>query len=365
MDHNEKIKNLSDTLINSSYPLNLYKSLLAKQAVLENVANKLIIPSSYIAPLGVQLEITYNCNLNCYHCYNDSSSRKTTPELTPRQWMNLAQEIADMGVFIAIISGGEPLLKQNILFKLMDIMHKSGMYFVLISNGYLMDDDIVKKLLKYEYRYIQISIDGAAPEIHDAIRGVPGSWQRAVQAATKISSAGLPLSVACTVLPENYRHIRDMVELAVTLGAHQLILDSVIYSGRAAAQREKLLPLKSKIKYINQQIKDCRKIYGNTLFIISYMAQAIQLRGKAIGANKIALIRPNGDVKIDCLMPFVFGNITRKPLQQIWQEGLNLGYEHPKVKSMINAIVEDEDLMTAANFPCPNRDNDIYLEEQP
>ncbi len=129
-----------------------------------------------------QLELTYRCNQKCIHCYNNSGdSHAFSGELTIDEWINVCYQLKEMDIFQCIISGGEPTLLGDNLFKLMDILSENNTSFIVISNGILINREMAQKFSKYKFDWFQISIDGSRPEIHDYIRGCP-SWHKALKA---------------------------------------------------------------------------------------------------------------------------------------------------------------------------------------
>ena len=134
-------------------------------------------PKEFDFPLGVQLELTAKCNLNCKHCYNRSAALNDS-KMTIDDWKGVVNDIiAHGGVFQTIISGGEPLMVGPKLTEIMDPLHDDGTGFVLITNGYLVDDKWVNLLKKYRYYWIQVSIDHLLEAEHDDFREKKGSWK--------------------------------------------------------------------------------------------------------------------------------------------------------------------------------------------
>lgn len=199
-------------------------------------------PVKFSFPVLLQFELTSKCNLKCLHCYNRSGDKDKLTKMTPDDRKNFCRYLVKHGgIFYCIISGGEPLLLGKDLFEIMDILHEDNTIFTLISNGYLMSKDIVKRLTKYNLTRIQISVDGPNKEIHDWFRQKDGSFERAVKACFYISGYGIPLSIATTVHPKNLNYMFEMAELAYNLGASSLIFGEVFKSGRAAFHPEIML----------------------------------------------------------------------------------------------------------------------------
>ena len=116
-----------------------------------------------IFPLAsLQFELTSHCNAFCRHCYNNSGVQNHVLDpMTPEKWISFAEYLVRHGgVFECLLSGGEPLLLGEQLFRIMDVLHDDGTLFLLQTNGTLLTEDIATKLKKNKYNWLQISIDG-------------------------------------------------------------------------------------------------------------------------------------------------------------------------------------------------------------
>lgn len=315
-------------------------------------------PAEFSIPISLQFELTSKCNLRCLHCYNRSAESKTSDAMTVQRWKEVTREIIDMGgIFQCILSGGEPLLLGDHLFEIMDMLHEDGTSFLLISNGHLLDDEVVKKLKKYRFFWIQISIDGATPELHDEIRTEEGSWKKAVKAAMRIAEAGIPLAIAHSTTPKNFLKLRDMTHLAYRLGANSLIAGEIFPSGRGAVNRELLMNNEQRgelwrtIEELNHEFKD-------KITIKRAMVNRIKLESGMELPNSGAIIRPNGDIRLDCVAPFVMGNVAKNSFKEQWQKYSSLCWKDERVAKYINSInLYDNESMIHSNY----LDDDIYL----
>lgn len=154
-----------------------YSRIKSQRANVKKMQSIGLYPKKFDMPILLQFELTHKCNVFCKHCYNNSGTHNTCKDaMTPEKWKQFCHYIVEKGgIFECIISGGEPLLLGNDLFDIMDILHEDGTYFLLITNGFLLTEEKVKKLAKYHYKWIQVSIDGATAEYHDAFRQKNGS----------------------------------------------------------------------------------------------------------------------------------------------------------------------------------------------
>lgn len=295
-------------------------------------------PRRFELPVALQMELTGRCNLRCKHCYNVSGeTAKTT--MTPGDWRTLARQlVAAGGLFECIISGGEPLLLGDDLTTIMDILHDDGTAFVLISNGFLMDDAWIRKLKKFRYSHFQISIDGAFAELHDEFRGVQGSFERATAAAFKAAAAGLPVRIAHTVSKSTLPYMEEMVNLAWKLGAKTLVLGEATPSGRTYEHTEETILNDADLAYMYDSIEKLIPQYGGKIEIMRSSFLKHQLLLYQSQPNSAVIVRPDGNVRLDCMTPFVIGNVKERPFLDIWREKGGDCWRHPKVKQYIDSV---------------------------
>lgn len=241
----------------------------------------------------------------------------------------------------------------------MEVLDRYNVKFIFITNGLLIDEDLIKKLAKFKYTWFQVSIDGSRPELHNYVRGIE-CWDQAIKAANLVKRAGLPLVISHAIVSKNYEYLEEMIDLAYLLGAKRIVTGPFTYTGRALINGEKLeLSKEEKIKAYDLIAKKSEQ-YKGQMQVIASAEEPLGLRIKATEVNGVMLIRPNGDVKIDCIAPFKIGNILEEDIYSIWD---NIGrdvWKHPKVVEYINNIKSSEDLRTIESRV--NLDEDILLE---
>ncbi|NLJ84596.1 MAG: radical SAM protein, partial [Halanaerobiaceae bacterium] len=119
------------------------------------------------------IEITSLCNLKCIHCYNSSSSN-TKKHLNISELEQCLSYFNEIGIKQISVSGGEPLLYPN-LMELLEICSFYEMEVFLVTNGTLLNNDLVSKIRKH-IKYYQVSLDGDR-DTNDTLRGV-GSYDK-------------------------------------------------------------------------------------------------------------------------------------------------------------------------------------------
>jgi len=182
------------------------------------------------APFQVVWDVTYGCNLRCKHCYA-SAGRPLEDELSTDEALGLIDRLAEMGVPILAFSGGEPLTRPDIL-QLVKRARERGMYVAMATNGTLISPTKAKEMRDAGVEYLQISIDGADASSHDALRGIPGCFDRALDGIKNAVAEQFFVNISTTVTKRNYREVEDIIDLCDELGANWFMAYNFIPAGR-------------------------------------------------------------------------------------------------------------------------------------
>jgi len=171
-------------------------------------------------PLSVQLDLTYRCNERCVHCYLDHDDHG---EMTTAEIKHLLDEMADAGVFVLSLSGGEIFLRKD-LFEILEYARFQRQFCVkLKTNAIMIREREAARLKEIGVESIQISIYSHRPEVHDGITLVPGSLQRSLTAARFLKSQGLRVIFANVLMTENAQDYRGVISLAEELGVESTL----------------------------------------------------------------------------------------------------------------------------------------------
>jgi MoaA/NifB/PqqE/SkfB family radical SAM enzyme len=264
-------------------------------------------------PIGVKLELTYHCNLRCGFCYTDSPRRTLarTAEMSDEQWRRIVSQAIELGLIEAVITGGEPLLRRELTLETVERLTAAGMMVTLNSNGWFLDADVADRLAAAGAR-VHVSLDGASAELHDASRGVPGSWLRAVQAIDLMLARGGQVQVAHVVTPRNEATLEEFLDQMRLLAPSSVRVVPVGLIGAAAREGEWTVDL-----------EHVRATMGH----FGHQARPRLLIGSEVPGSVIALdsapraflVRPNGAFLPDSQHPFSFGDASRQDLEDCWQ----------------------------------------------
>ena len=173
----------------------------------------------------VAWETTRNCNLACIHCRASATTGPYSGELDTAEAFQLLDQIAEITKPIIILTGGEPLLRDDI-FDIAAYGTQKGFRMVMAPNGTLVTEDVAKKLVAAGIKRISISLDGATARSHDSFRKVDGAFEGAINAMKIARKVGLDFQVNTTITKTNLDQIPKIQQLAVNCGAvaHHIFL---------------------------------------------------------------------------------------------------------------------------------------------
>jgi heme b synthase len=185
-------------------------------------------------------ETTRRCNLACLHCRAAAGSGPYPGELTTDEGIKLLDDLATMGQVVVILTGGEPLLREDI-FDLTAYGTGLGHRMVMAVNGTLVTPAIAARLKDAGIQRVSISIDGATATSHDRLRAVEGAYAGALAGIAACRKAGLPFQINTTVTRTNRAELPAIHELAIKLEAAAHHVFVLVPTGRGELIREELL----------------------------------------------------------------------------------------------------------------------------
>jgi len=180
----------------------------------------------------VAWEVTRRCNLNCVHCRAASTRGPYPGELGTEKCLGILDQIRSVGEPIVILTGGEPLLRDDI-FDLAEHGTRAGLRMVMATNGSLLTLDIINRMKSSGIKRVSVSIDGADERQHDGFRMVSGAFNKSMEGIRLLKEANVDFQINTTVTRHNVNNIKEIFEMSVALGAvaHHLFL--LVPTGRA------------------------------------------------------------------------------------------------------------------------------------
>lgn len=195
-----------------------------------------------VPPLRLMFwETTKACNLRCQHCRAVPEAERSAVELTTEESFGLIDQIAEVAKPVLILSGGEPLYRQDI-FEIGAYGRGKGFRMALATNGTMIDRPLAERVRTTGFSRVAISLDGAVPATHDAFRGIRGSHAKAIDGLRFLRDAGVSIQVNSTIAKHNVSELPALLDLALSLGADALHLFMLVPvgCGVSIADREML-----------------------------------------------------------------------------------------------------------------------------
>ena len=176
----------------------------------------------FARPYVVSWNLTYRCNLACEHCYLDAGGTPLVgtenfadrSELGTEECFRVIDEIAAFAPeCLTILTGGEPLLRRDIL----EIVRRAAereLWVVVGTNGVRITENVARRLAEAGARGLSLSLDALDPDRHDRFRKVRGAWQNTVEGAEILNRTGLPFIVQTTAGSHNLGELDAIADFA-------------------------------------------------------------------------------------------------------------------------------------------------------
>ncbi|PKF70599.1 heme d1 biosynthesis radical SAM protein NirJ [Pseudomonas fluvialis] len=191
-------------------------------------------PGSTRAPVVIW-NLLRRCNLTCKHCYATSADSEFRNELDTTEALGVIDQLHEAGVRVLILSGGEPLLRDDI-FQLADYARDKGFYVALSTNGTLIDEQNIERIAAADFDYVGISIDGLEA-VHDEWRQLKGSFAASMHAIDLCRARGIRVGLRTTLTQHNYPQLPALLELMRAHDVQKFYLSHLNYSGRGKRSR--------------------------------------------------------------------------------------------------------------------------------
>jgi radical SAM protein with 4Fe4S-binding SPASM domain len=298
----------------------------------------------FARPYVVSWNLTYRCNLACEHCYLDAGPKPLVgtdnfadrSELGTEECFRVIDEIAAFAPeCLTILTGGEPLLRRDIL-EIVQRAAERGLWVVVGTNGVRITENVAQRLAEAGARGLSLSLDALDPDRHDRFRMVRGAWQNTVEGAEILNRTGLPFIVQTTAGSHNLGELDAIADFAhdrlaakvwnlyflVPTGRGQFVSDMTpaeydevlasLYRIQQKYHRRMLVNAKCAPHYIKTVLENVSAESDPTIRTYSGGAG-----GCPAGTHYMG-IRPNGDVTPCPYLPVFAGNLRRAALTDLW-----------------------------------------------
>jgi len=288
--------------------------------------------------------VTRACNLNCVHCYARAVERTHDKELTHDQGIALIDDLADFGVPVILFSGGEPLMRRD-LVDLASYAVKKGMRAVISTNGTLITPKKAQELKQIGLSYVGVSLDGMA-EINDRFRGKKGAFEEALAGIKNCQEVGLKVGLRFTINRMNIDEIPYIFDLLEENRIPRVCFYHLVYAGRGSDLVDQALEHGETRKTVDLIIDRTRDLHDRGMpaevltvdnhadgpYLYLRMLEEKNPRADDVlrllkmneGNNSgrgIGCVSWDGAVHADQFWRhYSFGNVLEKPFSEIWAD---------------------------------------------
>ncbi len=187
-------------------------------------------------------EITSRCNFKCKMCYvhSEDCNCHADEELSFEQWESVADQALDAGIVFVLITGGEPLIR-NDFSAIYEMLIKKGFVVSVNSNLSLVTEEHIKLFKKYPPSRINASLYGVSDETYQNLCGVP-AYSKVEKVIDKLKESGIPVKINSSITPFNCQDIDGIISFC---NQKQLNLQTASYmfpSARLSVGRERFVP---------------------------------------------------------------------------------------------------------------------------
>lgn len=284
-----------------------------------------IFSTSVNAPYKADIALTYGCNNECPHCYNEPD-RLTMPSLPVESWKKIFEKLVAVGVPHFIFTGGEATLHPD-LPELIASADQLGPIVGLNTNGRrIHHKPYMETLAEAGLNHIQITLGSHIPEIHDAMMGAV-SYSQTVRGIENALESGVYTITNTTLMRCNMDHAEAIVEFLYDLGIRTFAMNGMIYSGGGFAHPE-AIP-EEEMPALLVRVRDraaelgMRFLWYTPTEYCRMNPVELEIGAKRCNAGEYSLcIEPNGDV-LPCQSYYVTaGNLLTDPWETIWESEL-------------------------------------------
>src|SRR6266403_1947585 len=276
-------------------------------------------------PYSLLAEVTHRCPLHCPYCSNPVELARRAGELGTEDWKRVLDEAAALGALHVGFSGGEPLLRQD-LVDLVAAARAAGLYSNLITSAIGLTPERAAALKQAGLDSVQISFQADEETLGNDIAGT-NAHRKKIEAATLVRALGFPLTVNVVLHRANINRLEPIIALAERLGAERLELANTQYYGWAFRNRAALLPSRAQVERATKIASAARKDLFGKLEILFVIPDYYSDRPKPCmhgWGNRHLTVNPSGDV-LPCptageIKGMCFENVRRQPLAWIWAE---------------------------------------------
>lgn len=287
------------------------------------------------------------CNLRCIHCYSQSRDIEYPNELTTQEGKALIEDLARYRVPVVLFSGGEPLMRVDLL-ELAHLAKAKGLRAVISTNGTLITREKARELKSVGLSYVGVSLDGMR-QTNDRFRAVEGAFDMALQGIRNCIAEGIKVGLRFTINRGNAQDIPEIFELIYQEGIPRVCFYHLVYAGRGSKLIKEDLSHEETRQVVDVIIDKTSELHsrGHKLEVLTVdnhadgpylylrllkedpkraeeVYELLQMNEGNSSGRGIGCISWDGSVHPDQFWrQYVLGNVRERPFGEIWEDTSN------------------------------------------
>ena len=272
-------------------------------------------------PLSGSLELTNRCNLDCVHCYLGPQAKRKVPgavEMSTARILSLLDEITDAGCLNLLITGGDPLLRDDfpIIYK---HAKEKGLLVSVFTNGTLITERVLDLFADLPPLEVEISLYGATAKTYEKVTRVSGSYKRCIDGIRLLLDRNIKVNLKTVLMTINSHELDEMQDIARKF-AVRFRFDAAI---SPCIDGDKT-PLSLRVppeEAIKKEFSDSEKLQGWRKFYEKYKGWTLGSTLYACGAGVTGFnIDPYGNLQPCITTLDIRFDISREGFMAGWQE---------------------------------------------
>jgi MoaA/NifB/PqqE/SkfB family radical SAM enzyme len=299
-------------------------------------------------PNSAYLAVTAECPFACAHCSH--AGREGQPELTTKQWLDVIAELKALGTCIVGFTGGEPMLRGD----LPELIAAAGpeMATLVFTTGLQLGSSEARTLAEAGCDCVTVGIESADADEHNRTRHCgPGenSFAAASLAVEACQQAGIytALSTVATHAKLNGPGLDDIYTMARQWNVGELRVLAPVATGGKAGCESFMLDEAQRETLIRFQADRNRAPAGPAVLSFPYM-EGEHCFGCGAGFHHL-FVDAHGELCPCDLAPLSFGNVTDRPLGELWQ-AMGEHFPRPRIQCLMGELMNNRDAAVAEEF---------------
>ena len=283
------------------------------------------------SPITMQMELTWGCNEACNFCYNPKRKHGglvtiESPIPSRQKFIDRVNKIADAEVFYVTITGGEPFVRKDAIFDVVQQFSERGVDFSINSNLSLASEDDLRRLRDAGTMNILTSLPSYEKTTHRCITN-SNTYDRIVENIARSGKLGIRTGVSMVVTTENKGHVYETGRFVANLGATSFYATPMSPCKEKIDDQKELLLEKDDVLAVLSDLVSLEKEYGIHTGVLEPLPHCLIFHDErlkkflsraCVAGVSTATVGPDGNLRPCSHSTQIYGNIDDDTLQHLW-----------------------------------------------